>query len=525
MSSAAERRNPSLPAKAPAAASAAPSASVASASAVSAAASAGPAVSAGPAASGAAAVAGVAAASVAPAAVSDASAVSGAPSVSGAPALAADPGFCGDLPADAKSLAGHAADAERRLALLPPRPDRTASEAERAEALHEDCRAARRAFLARHADAVYDELTAGRTRRPRLTDLAAEAAVRFPGLVPDASQRAEERGRLQAHKEGRAIDQGIFFGALLGSPTAGTHLIESMLRPAPGSAARLAEFRRTDRLELPAVLLERRGEGAHVTFRNGHCLNAEDNRLIADLETAVDVALLDDRIRVGVLRGGPVTHPRHAGRRIFSAGINLKELHAGRISFVEFLLGRELGYVNKLARGLLREDPAAAGGATAGKPWVGVVDGFAIGGGMQLLLVLDRVIAEEGAFLSLPAADEGIVPGLGNLRLTRLTGARTARQIILSGRRIHTSDPAAALLVDEVLPAAALDAAAERAVGELAGPAVAANRAMLTLAEEPLELLRGYLAEFAVVQARRIHSPDVLAKTQRHAARPGRSTA
>lgn len=439
------------------------------------------------------------------------------------PALADGPAFYGDLAADARLLARHAADTEQRLALLPPSPDRTGAQAERATGLHESCRAARHAFLARHADAVYDVLTAGRTRRPRLTDLAAQAAVRFPGLVPDAAQLAEERGRLQAHKEGREIDQGIFFGALLRSSTAGTHLIESMLRPTPGSADSLAEFRRTDRLELPAVLLERRGEAAHVTFRNGHCLNAEDNRLIAGLETAIDVALLDDRVRVGVLRGGPVTHPRHAGKRVFSAGINLKELHAGAISFVDFLLGRELGYVNKLARGLLREDPAA-GGATAGKPWVGVVDSFAIGGGMQLLLVLDRVIAEEGAFLSLPAADEGIVPGLGNLRLTRLTGARTARQIILSGRRIHTADPAAPLLVDEVLPTAALDGAAERAVRELAGPAVAANRAMLTLAEEPLESLRGYLAEFAVVQARRIHSPDVIAKTERHRARSGRAS-
>ncbi|MEW2416960.1 (3,5-dihydroxyphenyl)acetyl-CoA 1,2-dioxygenase DpgC [Streptomyces sp. NPDC046866] len=435
------------------------------------------------------------------------------------------PAFAGDLAADAGLLARYAADTERMLALLPPRRDRTGAEAERAAGLHEDCRAARHAFLARYADAVYDVLTAGRTRRPRLPDLAAEAAVRFPGLVPDAALLAEERGRLQAHKEGREIDQGIFFGALLRSPAAGTHLIESMLRPAPGSADRLAEFRRTDRLELPAVLLERRGEAAHVTFRNGDCLNAEDNRLIADLETAVDVALLDDRVRVGVLRGGPVTHPRHAGKRIFSAGINLKELRSGGISFVEFLLGRELGYVNKLARGLLLDEPAAGGTATAGKPWVGVVDSFAIGGGMQLLLVLDRVIAEEGAFLSLPAADEGIVPGLGNLRLTRLTGARTARQIILSGRRIHTADPAASLLVDEVLPAAALDGAAERAVRELAGPAVAANRAMLTLAEEPLELLRGYLAEFAVVQARRIYSPDVLAKAERHGARSGRAPA
>ncbi|MER5889493.1 (3,5-dihydroxyphenyl)acetyl-CoA 1,2-dioxygenase DpgC [Streptomyces sp. NPDC001941] len=436
----------------------------------------------------------------------------------------------GDLAIDAEALARHAAEAERLLARLPTVPDRTEAEARRATVLHEGCRAARQTFLDRHADAVYDALTAGRTRRPRIAELAAGAATRFPGLVPDAAQLAEERTRVQAHKEGREIDQGIFFGALLRSPSAGTHLIESMLRPAPGSAARLAEFRANDRLELDAVLLERRGEAAHVTFRNAHCLNAEDDRLIADLETAVDVVLLDDRVRVGVLRGGTVDHPRHAGRRVFSAGINLKELRAGSISFVDFLLGRELGYVNKLARGLLGADGEDRGtgrghdpdGAVT-KPWVGVVDSFAIGGGMQLLLVLDHVIAEEGAFLSLPAADEGIVPGLGNLRLTRLTGARLARQIILSGRRIRTDEPAAELLVDEVVPAEGLDEAAERAVRDLAGPAVAANRAMLTLAEEPVELLRGYLARFAVVQARRTYSPDVLDKAERHWARSGRA--
>ncbi|MFF3340400.1 (3,5-dihydroxyphenyl)acetyl-CoA 1,2-dioxygenase DpgC [Streptomyces flavidovirens] len=414
---------------------------------------------------------------------------------------------------------------ERLLALLPPRPDRTDGESERAASLHDSCRTARRAFLARHSDSVYDALTTGRTLRPRLADLAAEAAVRFPGLVPDAAQLAEERARIQAHKEGREIDQGLFFGALLGSPAVGTHLIESMLRPASGSASLLEEFRRTDRLELPAVLLERRGEAAHVTFRNGHCLNAEDNQLIADMETAVDIVLLDDRIRVGILRGGPVTHPRYAGRRIFSAGINLKELRSGAISFVDFLLGRELGYINKMARGLLCDVPTEGSATSISKPWVGVVDAFAIGGGMQLLLVLDRVIAEDGAFLSLPAADEGIVPGLGNLRLTRLTGARVARQIILSGRRIHTGDPEARLLIDEVHPAAAVDEAIECAVRDLASPAVAANRAMLTLAEEPLDLLRAYLAEFAVIQAYRIYSPDVLAKTERHWARSERASA
>lgn len=146
---------------------------------------------------------------------------------------------------------------------------------------------------------------------------------------------------------------------------------------------------------------------------------------------------------------------------------------------------------------------------------MGAVDSFAIGGGMQLLLVLDRVIAEEGAYFSLPAAEEGIVPGLGNLRLGRLTGARVARQVILGGRRIDAGDPDARLVCDEVVAAGDMADAVERAVAELGAPAVAANRRMLALTEEPLDSYRTYLAEFALVQAGRSYSDDVLAKVER----------
>ena len=80
--------------------------------------------------------------------------------------------------------------------------------------------------------------------------------------------------------------------------------------------------------------------------------------------------------------------------------------------------------------------------------------------------------------------------------------------------------PGAELVCDEVVPADRLSDAVDRAVAELAAPAVVANRAMLTLAEEPRETLRSYLAEFAVVQAERIYSPDVLDRVERRWARP-----
>lgn len=426
------------------------------------------------------------------------------------------PGFAGALERDRAALRDHTTATERQLAALPPRPQRTPSQQEAAERLLHSAREARRAFLALHTDTVYDELTERRTRYLRLPDLLAAAAESFPGLVPTAEQMAVENALIQAEKDARETDQAIFAGAVLRSATAGRHLIEAMLRPTPRALELLPVYRAEGRVELGSVLVERHGHATHVTFRNAHCLNAETNELIGDLETAVDLVLLDDDTAVGVLRGGEVDHPRYRGRRVFSAGINLKDLRNGDIPFVDFLLGRELGYINKMYRGLLTDPGAGSlGERTRQKPWVGAVYTFAIGGGMQLLLVLDRVIAEEGAWFSLPAADEGIVPGLGNLRLSRLTGARTARQVILGGRRIGTGDPEFQLVCDEVVTADGMSEAVERAVTALAVPAVAANRHMLGLVEEPLDLYREYLAEFAVVQVARSYSEDVLAKVER----------
>ncbi|MFI1652015.1 (3,5-dihydroxyphenyl)acetyl-CoA 1,2-dioxygenase DpgC [Streptomyces avidinii] len=426
------------------------------------------------------------------------------------------PGFTGALQADAGLLTAYAATAEHHLGLLPPRPHRDGDQQLAAEHVLALARTARRAFMALHADEVYDRLTENRTRYLRVDALLAAAADTFPGLVPDQAQVLAEAARIQAHKDGREVDQAIFCGAVLRSATAGTHLIEAMLLPTAGAVDLLEEFREVGRMVLSTVTVEREGQAAHVTFRNAHCLNAEDNRLIADLETAIDLVLLDDQVRVGVLRGGKVDHRRYAGKRVFSAGINLKDLRNGDISFVDFLLGRELGYIHKMARGLL-VNPAEAAWADrcTSKPWVGAVESFAIGGGMQLLLVLDRVIAEADAFFSLPAAEEGIVPGLGNLRLTRMVGTRLARQIILQGRTIHANDPEASLICDEIVPTAGMDSAIERAVRDLRAPAVAANRSMLFLAEEPLDLYRSYLSEFSTAQASRAYSSDVLDKVER----------
>ncbi|GAA2768403.1 hypothetical protein GCM10010103_74450 [Streptomyces paradoxus] len=376
-------------------------------------------------------------------------------------------------------------------------------------------RTLRTAFLAAHVDAVYDELTVGRTRHLRVTELARAAATSFPGLVPTDEQLADERARPQAHKEGREVDQGIFLQHVLLSPQAGPHLLDAMLRPTPGALGLLPEFSRTGKIELPSVRLERTGAVARLTLCREDALNAEDNQQVDDMETAVDLALLDPAVEVGLVRGGEMTHPRYRGRRVFSAGINLKTLHGGGISLTDFLLRRELGYIHKLVRGVLTDDDTAWRSRTVEKPWIAVVDTFAIGGGCQLLLAFDHVIAAADAYVSLPAAQEGIIPGASNYRLTRAAGPRLARQIILEGRRIFASEPDARLLIDEVHDHGDLDAAVEGAVERFQGSAVLANRRMLNLAEESPDAFRQYMAEFALQQSLRLYSSDVLDKVGR----------
>ncbi|MFJ5261739.1 (3,5-dihydroxyphenyl)acetyl-CoA 1,2-dioxygenase DpgC [Streptomyces sp. NPDC088387] len=408
---------------------------------------------------------------------------------------------------------------EHLLATLPAPGARTEHQRAEAASAHASARALRTRFLDRYADAVYDRLTIGRTLRPRLDALLDTAAETFPGLVPTAGLLAAETGRAQANKEGHEIDQGIFLRAVLRSPTAGEHLLDTMLRPTDRALRMLPDFTRTGTVQLEAVRLERRADGvARLTMCRDDCLNAEDVRQVDDMETAVDLALLDPATRVALLRGGPMSHPRHRGRRVFSAGINLKSLSSGGIPLTGFLLRRELGYIHKILRGVRTDHPDDWHTPHIEKPWVAAVDGFAIGGGMQLLLVFDHVLAASDAYFSLPAAKEGIIPGAADFRLGRCTGPRLARQIVLGGRRIRASEPDARLLVDEVVEPEEMDAAAERAVARLANDAVLANRRMLNLADEPRDAFRAYMAEFALQQALRLHSADVLDKAGRFAA-------
>jgi enoyl-CoA hydratase/carnithine racemase len=385
----------------------------------------------------------------------------------------------------------------------------------------ERARKARAAFLRDHADAVYDALTGNRSRFVRIKELVAAAAQQFPGLVPAAEHIAAEEGLRQSQKAGLEIDQGLFLSAILRSRRSGTHLCQAMLLPKPESRALLPRFIKDDRVDLPGASIERRGKAAMLTFRNPRFLNAEDAATLDGMETCVDLALLDERIEVSVLRGMKVEHPKYQDRHVFGAGINLTHLYHGRIPFLWYL-ERDLGYVNKLYRGLALADdapPDEFGGGSIEKPWIAAVESFAIGGHCQVLLAVDYVLAEKNAFLTLPARKEGIIPGAANMRLPRFTGDRIARQLIQYERRLECDSAEGRLICDEIVDTGGMDAAIERVVGGLTSSGVvsaASNRRAFRITQEPLDMFREYFAVYAREQAYCHFSPALIGNLEKY---------
>jgi len=431
------------------------------------------------------------------------------------------PGEARDFARDRKSFSGFWHKSARLFGRLPPPARRNSLERIAAKCIEETARRARLRFLRRHCETIYEALTSRRSRLLRIDELVAAAARLVPGLVPDAEELAADHARLQKEKIGVEIDHGLFLSAVLASARAGRHLCHAMLLPRREAEALQPQFEKDGRIELAGSSIERRGKTAVVTFLNRRFLNAEDQTTLDDTEICVDLALLDPAVEVGVLRGCAVEHPKYAGRRVFGAGINLTHLYHGRIPFLWYLR-RDLGYVNKLYRGLAFADdlpPDEFGGRTLEKPWIAAVETFAIGGHCQLLLAVDYVLAERNAFMTLPARKEGIIPGAANLRLPRFTGDRLARQAIQYERRLECASPEGRLICDEIVEAGGMDAAIEQVVGNLTNSGVvstAANRRAFRIAQEPLDAFRNYFSVYAREQAYCHFSPALISNLERY---------
>jgi thioesterase DpgC len=418
---------------------------------------------------------------------------------------AARPELDGDYPRDAEEASAFLLQGADLIGRLPPKPDRSEREQATATEVHAALGEVRDRFLRRHTRALYADLTNQGTRAVRAEELVELAANRVAGLTPRKVVLANESDRLQKDREGWEIAQGKLLGHILSHPETGPHLIEVMLRPTERALEHLDEFTRTGRVDLGKAYAERRGNIGVAELRNPRHLNAEDNSTLGPLEAAIDLVLLDPQVQICVLRGGVVEHPRYAGKRIFGAGLNLTHLYRGQLSYLFFPV-RDLGLVHKVFRGLTSPDRPPT--ETLEKLWIAAAETHAIGGGCQLLLAVDHIIAEPDCNCTLPARNEGIIPGAANLRLPRFVGDRIARQAILSGRRLEPER-----LADEIVPAQEMDAAIERRAADLSTAGAVsglANRRALRIGLEPLDVFREYMAVYSREQAVCHFSPALI---------------
>lgn len=430
------------------------------------------------------------------------------------------PRVTGALKQDAAAATKFWRASESLLAKLPNKPRRTAVQQAAANAIFSACRGLREEFLKKHGVTIYRKLTKNLSDFRRVEELTYEAAKIVPGLTPTRKQVDAEKALMQSAKDGVEIDQGIFLSHVLALPESGMHLCQAMLRPKPESLERIGEFVRNGVIDFGPARLERQGKAAVLTIINPRYLNAEDDDTLDDTETAADIAILDPLSEICVLRGGIVDHQKYNGRRIFSSGINLTHIYKGKIPYLWYVR-RDMGVVNKIYRGVATGVTSAdeVYGGTREKPWIAGVDGWAIGGGCQYLLVMDYVVAASDAYMTLPARKEGIIPGAANLRMPRFTGGRITRQAILMGRRLDCDSPEGRMICDLVVPPDEMDLAIERVVGDFTGSGVvsaASNRRAIRVGEEPLDLFRRYMAVYCREQAYCHFSPALISNLEQH---------
>ncbi len=220
---------------------------------------------------------------------------------------------------------------------------------------------------------------------------------------------------------------------------------------------------------------------ALITLNRPRALNALSFALLTDLGRLLEALDQDPDVRAIVITG--------TGTRAFAAGADVAEL------------AEQTPASLAASEGLRGWDRVAA----TETPTIAAVRGYALGGGCELAMACDMIVAGSDAVLGQPEIKLGIIPGGGGTqRLTRAIGTARAMELVLTGRPVRADEAAALGLVSKVVPAeetisAALDLAAEIAALP-AGAVRAAKTAIRAVAEAPLA--DGILRERALFLAR-----------------------
>ncbi len=214
------------------------------------------------------------------------------------------------------------------------------------------------------------------------------------------------------------------------------------------------------------VLVEARGAVTLITINRPQALNALSSQVAEDLIAAFAAFEADPAQRCAVLTG--------SGEKAFAAGADIKEMaeKATADFYAKDFFARWTSHLVKTTR----------------KPWIAAVNGFALGGGCELAMMADFIIASENAKFGQPEIKLGVAPGMGgSQRLTRAIGKAKAMEMCLTGRMMDAAEAERAGLVARVVPLAGLiDDALKTATAIAAMPPLAAmaNKEMVNAAFE-----------------------------------------
>jgi enoyl-CoA hydratase/carnithine racemase len=211
---------------------------------------------------------------------------------------------------------------------------------------------------------------------------------------------------------------------------------------------------------MPNILYEKKGHVVYMTINRPDAMNAFDFATIREFSEANIKFRDDDDAWVAILTG--------AGDKAFSAGFDLKELIPGQ----ERLPSPGSG------------PPLIQRGLNVWKPFIAAINGFAMGGGLELALACDIRVAAKGVKLSVPEVRWNLIPGWGGTqRLPRMIPRAIAAEMLLTGASVDADEAYRIGLVNKVVPPAELMPAAEAYAERIAqnGPLAvrAAKEAMI----------------------------------------------
>jgi enoyl-CoA hydratase len=230
------------------------------------------------------------------------------------------------------------------------------------------------------------------------------------------------------------------------------------------------------------VLTETHGPVRLIRLNRPEALNALSVQLIKDLNAALDEAEAAQEIRCIILTGS---------EKAFAAGADVKEMQSN--TYLDAYLGDFVAQWERVTQ--MR------------KPVIAAVAGFALGGGSELAMMCDFILAADNAKFGQPEIKLGVLPGAGGTqRLTHLVGKSKAMEMCLTGRMMDAQEAERAGLVSRVIPAADLIPEAIKVAQSIAGMSLPAvmmakeciNRAYETTLSEGIRFERRvFYATFA----------------------------